>query len=167
MSCVCNHLLHIHHPLLFSFLFFSSTSHTTPPPPKMPEIAWETLIGALALVALVAGAQYVRTSSSSGSPVKQVVAGEGKKAGAGKKKKGKKAVAAVAVEGKEIGKTEDESRREEKREPAEEVAGSYADVAQKAAQQAGVGHDEVVVPVAGKSSSGKKKNKKAKAAGES
>lgn len=128
----------------------------------MPEITWETLFGALALVALVVGAQYVRTSSSSGSPVKQVVpAPDGNKAGAGKKKKGKGRKAVTPVAG------DAPSGQEKKQPPAEELAGSYADVAEKAAQQAGVGHDEVIVPAAGKTVSGKKKNKKAKAVGES
>lgn len=61
----------------------------------MPQVTWETIIGALALVAIVAGAQYVRTSGntklpSSSSLVEETKGSVGGKASSGKKKQKKK-----------------------------------------------------------------------------
>lgn len=136
----------------------------------MPEITWETLIGALALVALVAGTQYIRSGAS---PVKDVqhAVEEGKKKVAGKKKKGKKGAAAVvakAGETVESVKQEVEARAlstssgSESPSPSREKeskSGSYAAVAEAAAKEDRVAHDEVVEPASGKA--GKKKKNKA------
>lgn len=124
----------------------------------MPEITWETIVGALALVALVAGAQYVRTSSGSGAVAvaqgKEVVA-EVKKKVSGKKKKGKKSSPSST-----------EASEEPVRSAQTSGSGSYADVAEAAAKEDAVGHEDVVVPASGAGKAGKKKKNKGKAVGE-
>ncbi|KAJ9111743.1 hypothetical protein QFC19_001105 [Naganishia cerealis] len=135
----------------------------------MPEVTWETIVGALALVALVAGAQYIRTSNSPLSAptkqglkdavedVKQKVTGESgkkKKKASGGKKSAKSATPPVDAESKEeVPSTSTPSS-----------VGSYADIARSAAQEAGVEHDEVIHPAPVSSKKSSKKKKKAKSA---
>jgi hypothetical protein len=139
----------------------------------MPEVAWETIVGALALVALVAGAQYIRTSGSPLSTpskqglketvqdVKQKVTGESgkkkKKKSSASKESGKSAVSSDANAA--------ESRDEVPSTSTPSTSGSYAEIARSAAQEDSVGHDEVIEPApAGKKANKKKKKAKTAAA---
>ncbi|KAJ9121751.1 hypothetical protein QFC22_002372 [Naganishia vaughanmartiniae] len=138
----------------------------------MPEVAWETIVGALALVALVAGAQYIRTSGSPlSTPTKQGIketVQDVKQKMTGESGKKKKKASAAKKSGKSGVSSSDvnvaESRDEAPSTSTLSTSGSYAEIAQSAAQDAGVGHDEVIDPAPASSKKSNKKKKKAKTA---